>query len=1340
MHDFITPVKDFPISAVLPKEETQAASFIDKFPTYDGRGTIIAILDTGVDPGAIGMRVTTTGLPKVIHLIDCTGAGDVPCTTIVEATITKNADGTETKTVKGLTGRTLTIPSSWTPVDNKYRLGWKSIDGLFPPDLVNRLKADRKKKFEVEHHGILTELQEKILKHERDFGASPSDEKQNAVRGDWKAQLEALKEQMAAFEEPGMIFDCVLFNDGTKWRAAIDINESGNLNDAPLLTNFSDEHQYASFGTDSMLNFSVNIYDEGEMLSIVTTSDPHGTHVASITAANHPTDPKQNGVAPGAQIISLKIADTRIGSTETGTGFVRAAIELVRLKADVANISFGENTATNDIGRITEMLRDEVVNKSGCIILSSAGNDGPVLSSTSHPGGNSGIITVGAHSTPAMQDAMYMLLERVPERPFTWSSQGPTLDGAAGADIYAPGAAFTSVPQYTINSGQLMNGTSMACPNAAGCTALLVSALKQQRVPYNPYRVLAAIQNSAKDIGDSFKVGLFQVVSAWEHLVSHPAQKHNLDVFYNIAFTDRNRNRGLYLRELEECSRVQRQPVEVAPHFFKHEDAATNALKLQFEAQVALVSTQHWISAPEFVMIANSGREFLISVDPTKLTPGFHFGEILGYDTNQRSAGPLFRIPVTVCKPDNLAPEFENNGVIRYDNLQFGPGVMLRKFFTVPLGANFAGKYLVIIALFEVTFSSKDRIGKAKFFIHVQQNRNHTPHHVYEHDWRIDFGSTPSGSTTEEFKVKKTISLIPGVTAEFVICQFWSAIGDTEVSVEFTFHGLELTASNTPISGFGTNAGGDLIYLNAGNDGLTRCDLRAPVRTEDIAISVSLDTLRKSLRPVDSTIGPLKSRDVLTDSRRLHELVLTYTMKLTEETTITPFYPRTSFILYDSVLDNYSLFIFDAMKAFKSAHDIKGRNTKLKEGTYTLRVQFVSADVGLLEKLQTTPIVIEQKLAKPVTLSTYPSLGGLINANGAVKDKSLRKGESLTFWVAGVEGSALPKGSSPGDLLMGKFQVTTAKNTLFKAAYIVPSEVKAKDTPEAANTPMVPGANKPEEPKDDETQLKEAVRDLEITWLKKMKNDDQRKALIARLEAEHGKFLPFLVARLEVAAEQVQKAEKAKSDVAPLLEEVTNSVAGILSAIDQKELAVYFGLKVDLVAGGEAAKNKKKEMEAQKNAVILALIWKSVVLKHKIIIASAPKDAVALAAVDPSSKTSVDVVDELFAEFDVGLSELAQWLPSPPTSDGRYLSLWAWRLRRKGLLGAALKAVNKYLGDAKSLAAVGTGDADAATALATWNELLEIKKSVLEELGWTVWRKYEERWSVLRSPPSYTTF
>lgn len=48
---------DFPVWGLLPKKETGVVSFINKNANYDGRDTIIAIFDSGVDPAAAGLKV-----------------------------------------------------------------------------------------------------------------------------------------------------------------------------------------------------------------------------------------------------------------------------------------------------------------------------------------------------------------------------------------------------------------------------------------------------------------------------------------------------------------------------------------------------------------------------------------------------------------------------------------------------------------------------------------------------------------------------------------------------------------------------------------------------------------------------------------------------------------------------------------------------------------------------------------------------------------------------------------------------------------------------------------------------------------------------------------------------------------------------------------------------------------------------------------------------------------------------------------------------------------------------------------------------------------------------------
>jgi hypothetical protein len=62
----------------LSLKDTKVAEFRKTYPKYDGRGTIIIVLDTGVDMGVPGLRKTTTSKVKVIDVQDFTGEGDLP--------------------------------------------------------------------------------------------------------------------------------------------------------------------------------------------------------------------------------------------------------------------------------------------------------------------------------------------------------------------------------------------------------------------------------------------------------------------------------------------------------------------------------------------------------------------------------------------------------------------------------------------------------------------------------------------------------------------------------------------------------------------------------------------------------------------------------------------------------------------------------------------------------------------------------------------------------------------------------------------------------------------------------------------------------------------------------------------------------------------------------------------------------------------------------------------------------------------------------------------------------------------------------------------------------------
>eukprot|EP01047_Picozoa_sp_COSAG01_P035391 COSAG01_NODE_2712_length_7210_cov_15.907467_2_plen_93_part_00 len=91
-------------------------------------------------------------------------------------------------------------------------------------------------------------------------------------------------------------------------------------------------------------------------------------------------------MAPGAQIVAVKIGDSRLDGMETCSALVRALRTVLDNGADLINLSFGEAASPPNVGRFIAQAA-EIVNKHGVIFVSSAGNSGPAYTTVGAPGG-----------------------------------------------------------------------------------------------------------------------------------------------------------------------------------------------------------------------------------------------------------------------------------------------------------------------------------------------------------------------------------------------------------------------------------------------------------------------------------------------------------------------------------------------------------------------------------------------------------------------------------------------------------------------------------------------------------------------------------------------------------------------------------------------------------------------------------------------------------------------------------------------------------------------------------------------------------------------------------------
>jgi serine protease AprX len=206
----------------------------------------------------------------------------------------------------------------------------------------------------------------------------------------------------------------------------------------------------------------------------------HGTHVAGLVAGDAP---RYRGVAPGANLVSVKVGDDHGGVTvaDVVNGLQFVVDHRDELGIRVVNLSLSSSVAesakTDPLDAAIEATWFD-----GIAVVVAAGNRGTDADAVGYaPGNDPYAISVGAVDDQGTKRTSDDVLA-------SWSSRGTTQDGVAKPDVVAPGAHiistlapgsdFASLCPSCIRDERYfqIGGTSMAAAVVSGAVADLLAA------------------------------------------------------------------------------------------------------------------------------------------------------------------------------------------------------------------------------------------------------------------------------------------------------------------------------------------------------------------------------------------------------------------------------------------------------------------------------------------------------------------------------------------------------------------------------------------------------------------------------------------------------------------------------------------------------------------------------------------------------------------------------------------------------------------------------------------------------------------------------------------------
>lgn len=623
------------VQVLLPVQSTGVAKFLSQHPDYDGRGTIVFIFDTGVDMGVDGLKETSTGETKVIDVRDFTGQGDIE---YYEADIDDE--------------------------DDKYY--FENEDTGFKVFGADKLEL---KAFDEKYY--IGNLPETLWKNS---GSGVTD-----VNGNGKANDNFYFVVFQAAE-----------ND---WVMYIDKNGNGDLSDEKPMRNYAVNHDTFTFKPEDDLpdfTIAINIFPKENKVSFFFDDGSHGTHCAGIAAGYHIGGSELNGVAPGAQIIALKLGNNNYAGGATVTGSMRKCFEFAdsvskaQEKPCIVNMSFGIGSEIEGRAEMEQFIDKLVKNNPYLYICISNGNEGPGISTTGLPAASSSVLSSGAILTKEVGNNLYGTVQTKDRLTYFTSRGGEVMK----PDIASPGACVSTVPNFA--HADRFWGTSMASPYTTGVVALLMSAMRQEYpdVKIPSFVLYQAIREGAVPM-DGYDyldqgAGEINVINSYEILKKYIKQGivNNYEHFKTEALATSMpdlKSSALYIRDGRFITDKNK---------FSFKITRTNFIgKKKFYRIYRVKSDADWLIPiqKKIHFRNNQPAEVTVRFDTKKMKePGVYNGTITAYRTD-KTKFPEIRMMATVVIPYEFSGA--NNYEREWRNQTVDISGVKRYFLSVPAGA-----------------------------------------------------------------------------------------------------------------------------------------------------------------------------------------------------------------------------------------------------------------------------------------------------------------------------------------------------------------------------------------------------------------------------------------------------------------------------------------------------------------------------------------------------------------------------------------------------------------------------------------------------------------------------